>query len=112
MVGNDSRQIHMLNRAQKLIINNNFGREQRNKDLPGRFSTKDIKYLGFFFLETEQVICFTDVYISSVINIVNPYLLFQCCTSKSLNSGSNFTVSPSRTSRMIKPGCSKALVES
>ena len=49
MVGNDSRQIHMLNRAQKLKINNNFGREQRNKDLPGRFSTKDIKYLGFFF---------------------------------------------------------------
>lgn len=56
MVRNDSRQIHMLNRVQKLIIiNNNFGREQRNKDLPGRFSTKDIKYFGFFFLRQNKL---------------------------------------------------------
>ena len=36
----------------------------------------------------------------------------QKLTSKSLNSGSNLIVSPSRTSLMTKPGCSYILVDS
>ena len=36
----------------------------------------------------------------------------QAGTSKSLKSGSNFTVSPSNTSLIINPGCSNALMES